>query len=173
MVSSLSLMAKYFNEGGLIYDGKNINLECGDTIAELSDALHLFVNLLPYLNHKHFSMSAERYEDAPDGRHCDFDELCNLDRTIAKRIFPTLQTFASLSISGPEDFRRMYVYAIPDSSGLEMREWRKVLDAMVESWRWILDRPPAETPSGWEKIPEKIYYGLHLFAEYLPEMCSD
>ena len=44
---------------------------------------------------------------------------------------------------------------------------------MVESWRWILERKPVVTDNGCENVPEEIYYGLHLFAEYLPEMQND
>lgn len=44
---------------------------------------------------------------------------------------------------------------------------------MVESWRWILERTPSVSDEGWEDVPEKIFYGLHLFAEYLPEMQND
>ena len=44
---------------------------------------------------------------------------------------------------------------------------------MVGSWDWILEREPSVTDEGWENVPENVFYGLHLFAEYLPEMQND
>ena len=84
---------RYNSECGLNYGGREINFESGDRITELTQALHLFANLLPYLNDRHFAMSEERYEDAPNGHHYSFDELSNLDKIIARRILPTLQAF--------------------------------------------------------------------------------
>lgn len=175
MISAINLLVRYNSEGGLKYGDRDICFECGDRITELNDALHLFVNLVPYLNDRHFPISEERYEDAPHGRHCSFDELCNLDKTIARRILPTLQTFAALSIFVPQYFMRMfYLYPIPDSARTKefnfIDKWDKTLEAMVESWRWIMERKPIVTDSGYEEVPDIIYYGLHLFAEYLPEM---
>lgn len=179
MISAINLLVRYFNEGGLVQECRDINFDRGDTIVELTNALHLFANLLPYLNDRHFHMSEERYEDAPNGRHCSFAELCNLDKTIARRILPTLETFATFCyLSAPRYFRRMFdAYPIPDSVCIKefdfSTEWGKALKAMVESWRWILERKPTVTGNGHEEVPERIYYGLHLFAEYLPEMHSD
>lgn len=179
MISNINLLVRYNSEGGLKYGGRDIRFEGGDTIVELTKALHLFANLLPYLNDRHFNMSEELYEDAPDGRHCSFNELCNLDKTIAQRIFPTFQAFAALSIFVPTQyFKRMfYEYPIPDSYRTKdldcYSQWNIALETMVESWRWILKRKPSVSDSGYEEVPEKIYYGLHLFAEYLPEMQND
>lgn len=178
IISAINLLVRYYDEEGLFYDGKELNFERGDRITELTDALHLFANLLPYLNGRHFNMSEERYDNPPNGRHCGFDELRNLDKTIARRIFPTLQAFAALSVFNPQYFKRMYyAYPMPDSVRTEnynfCNQWDKALDAMVKSWRWILERKPAIIDGGWEDVPEKIYYGLHLFAEYLPEMQND
>ena len=178
MISAINLLVRYNSEGGLKYGDREINFEFGDRITELTDALHLFVNLLPYLNDRHFAISEERYEDAPNGRHCSFDELCNLDKTIARRIFPTLQAFAAMSVFSPKYFDHMYYsYPLPDSARTDdysfVGNWDRALEAMVESWRWILERKPAVIEGGWEDVPEKIYYGLHLFAEYLPEMQND
>lgn len=179
MISAINLLVRYNSEGGLKYGDREINFEFGDRITELTDALHLFVNLLPYLNDRHFAISEERYEDAPNGRHCSFDELCNLDKTIARRIFPTLQAFAALSIFPPRYFMRMFsAYPMQDSARVDeqyglSQEWGKALASMVESWQWILERKPAVNKDGFEDLPEKVYYGLHLFAEYLPEMQND
>lgn len=178
MISAINLLVRYYNEGGLKYGDREINFEYGDRISELTKALHMFVNLLPYLNDRHFTMSEERYEDAPNGRHCSFDELRNLDKTIARRILPTLQAFAAMSVFTPQYFKQIYYgYPLPDSARTKdyniCDEWDKALEAMVESWNWILDRKPAIIDGGWEEVPEKIYYGLHLFAEYLPEMQND
>ena len=167
MISRINLLVRYYNEGGLVYKGKDINLEHGDRIDELTDALHRFANLLPYLNDRHFNMSEERYERAPTGRHCDFNELCNLDKTIARRIFPTLQAFAAMSIFPPRYFMRMFsAYPMQDSARVDeqydlSQEWGKALASMVESWQWILERKPAVNKDGFEDLPEKVYYGLH------------
>lgn len=178
MISAINLLVRYNSEGGLIYGGREINFEGGDRITELTEALHLFANLLPYLNDRHFTMSEERYEDAPHGRYCSFNELCNLDKAIARRILPTLQAFAAMSVFAPTYFKNMYsTYPLPRSARTDHYDysslWDKALEAMVESWQWILERKPAVDSDGWECVPEKIYYGLHLFAEYLPEMQND
>lgn len=178
MISAISLLVRYNNDGGLVYDGRDIDFERGDTIVELTESLHQFANILPYLNNRHFPMSEERYDDALAGRHCSFAELRTLDKTIAKRILPTLQAFARMSIFTPQYFKRMYyAYPIPEPARTNefnyCKAWDKALDAMVKSWRWILERTPGVTDNGCEDVPEDIYYGLHLFAEYLPEMQND
>lgn len=107
MISMMNLLVRYNIEGGLEYNGRVIDFERGDIITELLDALHMFVNVLPYLNNCHFTLSDERYEYAPNDRHCDLNELCNLDKTIAKRIFLTLRALAEMSIFRPKYFLRM------------------------------------------------------------------
>ena len=178
MISAINLLVRYNSEGGLNYGGREINFESGDRITELTRALHLFANLLPYLNNRHFAMSEERYEDAPNGRHCSFDELCNLDKTIARRIFPTLQAFAALSVFSPRYFEHMYYsYPLPDCARTDeysfYNHWNEAMESMVDSWQWVLERKPKVAEGGWEEVPEKVFYGLHLFAEYLPEMQND
>ena len=178
MISAINLLVRYNSEGGLIYGGREINFEGGDRITELTEALHLFAKLLPYLNGRHFNMSEERYEDAPSGRHCSFDELCNLDKEIARRILPTLQAFAAMSIFIPAYFKNMYsTYPLPYSTRTDNYDysslWDKALEEMIGSWGWILEREPSVTDEGWENVPENVFHGLHLFAEYLPEMQND
>ena len=179
MISAINLLVRYNSEGGLKYGGRDISFECGDRITELTRALHMFANLLPYLNARHFDMSEERYEDAPNGRHCDFEELCNLDKTIARRIFPTLQAFVAMSTFVPPRYfdQIYYGYPLPKVRRTQeydcYNEWSKALEAMEESWQWILERRPVVDKEGFEDVPEKVYYGLHLFAEYLPEMQND
>lgn len=113
MISNINLLVRYNSEGGLKYGGRDISFVGGDKITELTDALHLFANLLPYLNDRYFHMSEERYEDVHNGRHSSFDELCNLDKTIARRIFNTLQVFAAYSLLPPSNFKRSF-YPNPD-----------------------------------------------------------
>ena len=178
MISNINLLVRYNSEGGLKYYGRDICFECGDRITELTQALHLFANLVPYLNDRHFKMSEEQYEDAPYGRHCSFEELRNLDKTIAWRLFPTLQAFAALSVFTPRYFDNMYFsYPLPFSARTNeynlSKIWDRALEAMVESWQWVLERKPELIDGGWEDVPEKVFYGLHLFAEYLPEMQND
>lgn len=175
MISAINLLVRYNSEDGLKYGGRKINFESGDRITKLTRALHLFANLLPYLNDRHFAMSEERYEDAPNGRHCRFDELCNLDKTIARRIFPTLQAFAALSVFTPRYFDHMYFsYPLPYSARTDeysfYNHWNAAMESMIHSWQWVLERKPKVTEGGWEEVPEKVFHGLHLFAEYLPEM---
>ena len=51
--------------------------------------------------------------------------------------------------------------------------WHEALGSMLKSWQWLRDRKPNNQKVKWEDIPDEIYYGLHLFAEYLPEMQND
>lgn len=177
MIASINLLVRYFNEGGLKYKGKKINFEWGDTIVELLEALHLFVDILPYLNDRHYRIPREKYNDTQYGCSCEYEELLNLDKTIAKLIFPTLESFSYMTAFLPKWFSRIYTFALPHTVRTDKyncsEEWHKALEAMVESWRWVLTRKPTVTADGWEEVPEKIYYGLHLFAEYLPEMQND
>lgn len=58
-------------------DYTRINFWRGDVIGWLADALHQLVNILPYLNDRHFTLSEERYAAA--SRQYSLDELRNLD----------------------------------------------------------------------------------------------
>lgn len=177
MITHINLLVKYFNEGGLKYRGRKINFENGDVVKELLDALHLFVNILPYLNERHYSIPKEKYDNAPYGVHaCEYEELLNLDKTIARQIFNTLEAFSVMSIFWPKSLLRRYNFALPFGSTKKYdtsKEWYKALNAMVKSWKWILERTPEVDANGWEIVPEEIFYGLHQFAEYLPEMQND
>lgn len=176
MISYIDLLTEYDMENDFTYQGRTVNFEWGDTIPQLLEALHKFVNLLPYLNDRHFKLSEKRFGNSP--RHCEFKELCNLDKTIAKRILPTLRAFANMTIIIPNHFRRMYlgwpvpVAHRPRRDGIR-NEWDLALAQMVRAWTWILEREPSVSAEGWEEVPLKIYHGLHLFAEYLPEMQSN
>lgn len=52
-------------------------------------------------------------------------------------------------------------------------KWRKTLDIMADAWEWFAAREDISIQGKWETVPDKVYYGLHLFAEYLPEMQND
>ncbi len=185
MIAGINLLVRYNKEGGLKYMGRDIDFERGDVVMEVSNALHMFVNLLPYLNNRYFTLSQERYEDAPNGRHCDFKELCNLDKTIARRIFPTLNGFSYFSIFVPLNFKKRWSFQEVTTSGKGFRrsvydEWKATLEKMVKAWYWLIERKPASNQDmlvlnqdSLEEIPESISEGLHLFAEYLPEMQND
>lgn len=167
---AFGMLIDYYKNGGLKYRGRKINFEHGDTIKGLTDALHLFVNILPYLNDRHYSLSKERH-DGLKYKASSFRELCNLDRTLAKAIYPTLSIFANLSVFYPRYFQRMYVYPIREWYNHD--EWDRALDTMVSAWKWLTERRPSVDEVGWEEVPRDVYYGLHLFAEYLPEMQND
>ena len=44
---------------------------------------------------------------------------------------------------------------------------------MADAWEWLAAREDISIQGKWETVPDKVYYGLHLFAEYLPEMQND
>ncbi len=176
MMDSLHMLIKYYRDGELRYYGKLINFENGDMIHSLTDGLHQLMNILPYLNSRHYSLSQERYDEIKYHRY-SYDELNNLDRTLAKIIFPTFLWFANHSIFSPRYFKSIYNYSRPrdykQSAYNCHDQWHKALDAMVKSWEWLKDRKVTQHTDDWEDIPDKVYYGLHLFAEYLPEMQND
>ena len=165
----------YYHES-FEYNGREIDFERGDTIVSLLDSLHLFVNILPYLNRRHYVLSKGRYDEIRYHRF-SFDELQHLDRTLAKAILPTFVWFAEHSIFSPQYFKRMFNYPKPsnktDSSFWSYNQWSNALATMVTSWEWLKDRKNDGCKDGWEQVTDEIYYGLHLFAEYLPEMQND
>lgn len=169
-------MTDHYEHEGFVYQSREIDFERGDTIVSLLNGLHSFVNILPYLNSRHFTLSKEKYDDARYHRF-DFDELQNLDRTLAETILPTFMWFANHRIFSPQYFKRMYNYPKASdkttTSFWSYDQWDAALSAMVSSWKWIRDRNGVDCNGGWESVPDEIYYGLHLFAEYLPEMQND
>lgn len=44
---------------------------------------------------------------------------------------------------------------------------------MAEACEWLASRENVVASDKWETVPDKVYYGLHLFAEYLPDMQND
>lgn len=183
MLDAFCLLTDYFKQmtdhyylEGFEYHGREINFERGDTIVSLLNNLHEFVNILPYLNSRYYTLSKEKYEE--DRYHgFSYEELQSLDRTLAKRILPTFIWFANHSIFSPQYFKRMFNYPKPSnkttSSVWSYKQWTDALIAMVTSWEWLKDRKVDDCKDGWEQVPDEIYYGLHLFAEYLPEMQND
>lgn len=139
--------------------------------------LHKLVNVLPYLNERHYNLSRYEYENYPGEMWCSFDSLRNLDHTLANRIAPVLRDFSQCSQFPPSYFSRMYSF--PKSKPFMQKdyesctEWRKVLSIMAEAWEWLASRSNVVVSDKWETVPDKVYYGLHLFAEYLPEMQND
>lgn len=173
---ALEMLIDYFEKGGLILNGQEINLEWGDPVRSLTESLHLFMNLLPYLNLRHYDLSKDRYDDEKYHSY-SFEELQHLDQTLARRIFPTFRWFANHTIFSPQYFKRMFNYPRPtnykSSQFISYKQWDKALEPMVEAWQWLRDRKPSKQKVEWEDIPDEVYYGLHLFAEYLPEMQND
>ena len=139
----------------------------------LTTDLHMLMNVLPYLNERHYKLSKYEYENYPGVMWCSFDDIRNLDRSLAKRIAPVLRDFSQCSQFPPADFSRMYSYpkAIPFKQKEYVRtEWRKALGIMAYAWDWLAKRDCNCQTCKWEPVPDEVYYGLHLFAEYLPEM---
>lgn len=176
IMKTLAMLIDYYKHGELIMNGQEINFEHGDTILSLTEGLHLLMNVLPYLNLRHFTISKERYEEIRYHLY-SFEELQHLDRTLAIMILPTFTWFATHSIFSPQYFHRMYNYPHPnyiDTSTIgSFAHWNQALEAMVEAWEWLKERRQTTVQTEWEDVPDEIYYGLHLFAEYLPEMQND
>lgn len=105
---------------------------------------------------------------------CSLEDMRNLDRTLAKRIAPVLREFSQCSQFPAAYFTKMYSY--PKANPFEQEEfeqcteWRKALSLMADAWEWLSSRDNVVISDKWETVPDKVYYGLHLFAEYLPEM---
>lgn len=176
IMKAFAMLIEHFKKGSLILNGQEINLEWGDSVRSLTEGLHLFMNVLPYLNLRHYDLSKERY-DQKKYHNYSFEELQHLGRTLAKRIFPTFSWFASHTIFTPKYFVRMYEYPRPINHKSTLltssRQWHKALKSMLKSWHWLKDCAPKDQKVELEDIPDDIYYGLHLFAEYLPEMRND
>lgn len=143
----------------------------------LKSGLHQLMDVLPYLNERHYKLSRYEYENYPGEMWCSFDGLRNLDRTLAQRIAPVLRDFSQCSQFPPSYFSRMYSY--PKANPYLQKEyetcseWRKTLTIMADAWDWLASRDNVTVSDKWESVPDKVYYGLHLFAEYLPEMQND
>lgn len=140
----------------------------------LASDLHMLMNVLPYLNERHYPLSRYEYENFPSEMWCSFDGLRNLDRTLAKRIAPVLRDFSQCSQFPPSYFSRMYSYPKADpylqKEYETCSEWRKTLTVMADAWDWLASRDNVTVSDKWEFVPDKVYYGLHLFAEYLSDM---
>lgn len=180
---ALGFLVEYFKQitdrcsyNGVEYKFSDIDFVRGETIVPILNALHLFVNILPYLNSRHYVLSQERYEEERYHKFA-FEELQNLDRTLAKIILPTFTWFAEHSISSPMQFHRLYTFPKPrgHNSGEYdcWEQWIEALCKMVNAWEWIRDRDSFTSCNLWESVPDEIYYGLHLFAEFLLELQND
>lgn len=140
----------------------------------LTSDLHRLMSILPYLNERHYQLSRYEYENYPGEMWCSFDDIRNLDRTLAKRIAPVLRNFSQCSQFPPSYFSRMYSY--PNACPFMRKdyepcaEWRMALSIMADAWDWLASRKNVNVSDKWESVPDKVYYGLHLFAEYLSDM---
>lgn len=183
IMGSLGILVDYYKQVTEYYDcrtatykGREINFEHGDIIVSLLNDLHLFVNILPYLNERHYMLSQEKYE-AESYHKYSFEELLNLDHSLAKRILPTFTWFAEHSIFCPKHLDRLFTFPRQRISESEeyngFNRWRNALFTMVNAWEWLKNRKTSKKSGEWEDVPDEIYYGLHLFAEYLPEMQND
>lgn len=176
LIDYYKLATEHYYYEAFIINGREINFEHGDTDATLLNNLHQFVNILPYLNNRHYMLSKKRYDEEKYHRY-SFEELQHLDQTLSKIILPTFIWFANHSIFSPKSFGRIYNYPRPlnyeRSSYCSSKQWDTALTAMVKSWEWLKNRKPTQSNSEWEEVPDEVYYGLHLFAEYLPEMQND
>lgn len=101
----------------------------------------------------------------------------HLDRTIARRIMPVIRIFSLCSQFPADYFSHMYGFPTsvnPIELNRDCHERQRALSAMTDSWEWLANRKDVQLLNGkWESIPKRVNYGLHLFAEYLPEMQND
>ena len=166
--NSLKRLTDYF-ENDVCFSSEDANM--------LTSDLHMLMNVLPYLNERHYRLSGNKYENYRGEKYCTFEEMRCLDRALARRIAPVLREFSQCSQFPPAYFTRMYSY--PDAAPFMQKEyepddeWRKTLDIMADAWEWLAAREDISIQGKWETVPDKVYYGLHLFAEYLPEMQND
>lgn len=162
---SLKSLIEYFEDDDC-FSNEDANM--------LTTNLHVLMNVLPYLNERHYKLSRYEYENYPWEMWCSFDDIRNLDRSLAKRIAPVLHDFSQCSQFPPAYFSRMYSYpkAIPfmQKEYESCVEWRKTLGIMAHACDWLAKRDCNCQTCKWETVPDEVYYGLHLFAEYLPEM---
>lgn len=167
--TSLRYVIEYFEDDGCYSSTVDTN--------KLTAGLHMLMNVLPYLNERHYKLSRYEYENSPGEMWCSFNDIRNLDRALAKRIAPVLRDFSQCSQFPPSYFSRMYSYpnALPfmRKDYEACAEWRKTLTVMADAWEWLAAREEVAETDKWESIPDRVYYGLHLFAEYLPEMQND
>lgn len=144
---------------------------------EIIDLLHVLMAWLPYMNERHYSFSRYEYQNYEREVWCSFEDMKQLDRTIAHRITPVIRNFSQCSQFPADYFLRMYGHpksGNPVTWNCECHEWRKALSTMADSWEWLANREYDQLLNDkWESIPDEVYYGLHLFAEYLPEMQND
>lgn len=162
---SLKSLIEYFEDDDC-FSNEDANM--------LTTNLHVLMNVLPYLNERHYKLSRYEYENYPWEMWCSFDDIRNLDRSLAKRIAPVLHDFSQCSQFPPAYFSRMYSYPKANpylQKGYETcSEWRKALTIMADAWDWLATRDNVTVSDKWESVPDKVYYGLHLFAEYLSDM---
>lgn len=161
---SLNCMIGYFEDNGRFSN---------EDAYMLTSNLHQLMNILPYFNERHYKLSRYEYENYPGEMWCSGD-MRNIDRTLAKRIAPVLRDFSQCSQFPPAYFTKMYSYpkAKPFNQAEfeSCSEWRKALSIMAEAWEWLSSRDNVVMSDKWETVPNKVYYGLHPFAEYLIEM---
>lgn len=162
--TSLRYLIEYFEDDGC-FSTEDTNL--------LNVELHQLMNVLPYLNERHYKLSRYEYENFPGEMWCSFDDLRTFDKALAKRIASVLRDFSVCSQFPPTYFTKMYSYPKAHPFSGACTEWRKALAIMAEAWEWLASRNNVIVSDKWESVPDKVYYGLHLFAEYLPEMQND
>lgn len=134
---------------------------------------HQLMAWLPYMNERHYKLSRYEYENYEGEVWCSFEDMKHIDRTIARRIAPVMRDFSNCSQFPPAYYERMYGFN--NQAPLSFCEkWRKDLAVMSNAWDWLASREVNSPANGdWEDVPAEVCHGLHLFAEYLPEMQND
>ncbi|MDE6542716.1 MAG: hypothetical protein K2K76_01995 [Muribaculaceae bacterium] len=145
-----------------------------EDVSMLRSYLHMLMNVLPYLNERHYNLCKYEYENYMGEIWCSYDELLNFDKSLAKRIAPVLREFSQYKLVPPSNFpvvSSIHGAKSPICQKYETYiEWRKTMSVMVDAWEWLALRDNVAAGSKWEDVPDKVYNGLHLFAEYLSEM---
>lgn len=119
------------------------------TCVRVQMGLHSFAICLPFMSADYLQVDDDAYAQASS--------------EIACRLLPVLKDFAGCSQFPPAYFCRIYM-----DEREQCREWDEALWKMIEAFEYLAC---PEQGHDKEKI-RKMEIGLHLFAEYLPEMCN-
>lgn len=118
-----------------------------NTCFRINTGLHGLATYLPFLNEEYIKIKEDR--------------LVQTSSLIAKRILPALQDFANCTQFPPNYFGQIY----PNLED-ECKQWDAVLQEMIYAFTYLAAPPDKSN----KEAIRRMQIGLHLFAEYLPEM---
>lgn len=118
-----------------------------ETCVQMLIGLHHFADCLPFMNKDYVEVD---------------DEACaQANRLITQRILPALKDFACRTQFPPDYFCRIYT-DIED----QCKHWDTALQEMIFAFEYLANPPKVHKKNDIKRMQT----GLHLFAEYLPEM---